>query len=171
MTQASKTSKPWLAWRSRSFKKSGTLIAAAVGTSVLLGLLALAALPPKTACRSDTDAPAGQYWFRAVKTVVEPWRGPHHVYGIFTIPGQYKFDHLYTAKLTIQGVPTAFQAGSPEDEDIYSGRAEPGYYIKRVYLSTRTALWFLLTGRLGDLRTSCHWRLIVADRVWTPTGK
>ena len=170
MTQASKTSKPWLAWRSRSFKKSGTLIAAAVGTSVLLGLLALAALPPKTACSSDTDAPAGQYWFRAVKTVVEPWRGPHHVYGIFTIPGQFKFDHLYTAKLTIQGVPTAFQAGSPEDEDIYSGQAEPGHYIKRVYLSTRTALWFLLSGRFGDLRTSCHWWLIVADRIRTPIG-
>jgi len=93
------------------------------------------------------------------------------VYGIFTIPEQYKFDHLYTAKLTIQGVPTAFQAGSPEDEDINSGRAEPGYYIKRVYLSTRTSLWFLLTGRFGDLRTSCHWWLIVADRVRVPVVK
>ena len=171
VTQASKTSKPSLAWRSRGFEKSGTLITAGVGTSVLLGLLALAMLPPQTACSSDATQPTGQYWFRAVKTVVEPWRGPHHVYGIFTIPEKYKFDHLYTAKLTIQGMATAFQAGSPEDEDMSSGRAEPGYYIKRVYLSTRTALWFLLTGRFGDLRTSCHWWLIVADRGWMPTGK
>lgn len=139
--------------------------------SLLVALVVLAALPPLTACSSETQPPAGQYWFQATKTVVQPWRGPHHVYGIFTIPEQYKFDHLYTAKLTIQGVPTAFQAGSPEDEDINSGRAEPGYYIKRVYLSTRTSLWFLLTGRFGDLRTSCHWWLIVADRVRVPVVK
>lgn len=163
--QYSKASKLWLAWRSRRFEKSGTLITAVGVTSVLLVLFALVALPPQTGCSSDTAPPAGQHWFRAVKTVVEPWRGPHHVYGIFALPGQYKFDHLYTAKLTIQGVPTAFQAGSPEDEDIDGGRAEPGYYIKRVYLSTRAALWFLLTGRFGDLRTSCHWWLVIADRV------
>jgi hypothetical protein len=87
------------------------------------------------------------------------------VYALFTIPEQYKFDHLYTAKLNIQGLPTAFQAGSPEDEDLHSGPPEPGYYVKRVYLSTRTSLWFLLTGRFGDLRTSCHWWLIIADRI------
>ena len=87
------------------------------------------------------------------------------MYGTFIIPDQYKFDHLYTAKLTIQGVTAEFIAGSPEDEDIYSGRAEPGHYIKRVYLPTRTALWSLLNGRFGELRTSCHWWLVIAERV------
>ena len=137
----------------------------------MAAVIGLINMPPLTECRTETQVATKQYWFRATQTVVQPWQGEHHVYGVFNIPYKYKFDHLYTAKLTIQGVPTAFQAGSPEDEDIYSGQAEPGYYIKRVYLSTRTALWFLLTGRFGDLRTSCHWRLIVADRVWTPTGK
>jgi len=143
----------------------GTLTVGSVVLSLLAVVLVLAALPPLTPCSSKGSVAAGQYWFRATKTVVEPWRGPHHVYGIFTIPEQYKFDHLYTAKLTIQGVTTEFIAGSPEDEDIYSGRAEPGYYIKRVYLSTRTALWFLLAGRFGDLRAACHWQLVIANRV------
>ena len=140
-----------------------------IATAVVVALLAAATLlvnmPPLTECPSETQVAARQHWFRAMQTMVQPWRGPHHVYGIFTIPEQYKFDHLYTAKLTIQGVPTEFQAGSPEDEDIYSGRPKPGYYAKRVYLSTRTALWFLLTGRFGDLRTSCHWWLVISDRV------
>ena len=164
MAQLSKTSKLWWVARSRGVEKSGALMTAAVAASLLLGVFALAAFPPVTACRPDSPPATGQYLFRATTTVVEPWRGPHHVYGIFTIPEQYKFDHLYTAKLTIQGVPTAFLAGSPEDEDIYSGTPQPGYYIKRVYLSTRTALWFLLTGRFGDLRTTCHWWLVIAER-------
>lgn len=140
-----------------------------IATAVVVALLAPATLlvnmPPLTECRSETQAAAKQYWSRATHTIVQPWRGPHHVYGIFTIPEQYKFDHLYTAKLIIQGVTTEFIAGSPEDEDFYSGQAEPGHYIKRVYISTRTALWFLMTGRFGDLRTSCHWWLVIADRV------
>jgi hypothetical protein len=82
------------------------------------------------------------------------------VYGIFVIPEQYKYDHLYTVNLTIQGVPTPFVAGSPEDGD----HLEDGYYVKRVYLPTRTALWFLTTMRFGDLRASCHWWLLISDR-------
>jgi hypothetical protein len=140
--------------------------AAWIATAVLAALLATATvlvnMPPLTECRSETQVAAKQYWFRATQTVVQPWRGPHHVYGIFTIPAHYKFDHLYTAKLTIQGTTAQL---SPEGEDIYSGRAEPGHYIKRVYLPTRTALWFLLNGRFGDLRMPCHWLLVIADRV------
>ena len=137
--------------------------------SILLVLLTtttvLVNMPPLTDCRSEAPVEAGQHWFSATQTMVQPWRGQHHVYGIFKIPEQYKFDHLYTAKLTIQGIPSELQAGSPEDEDIFSVRAESGHYIKRVYVSTRTALWFLLTGRFGDLRTSCHWLLVIADRA------
>lgn len=142
--------------------RAGWIVTAA---AVALLATALANKPPLSECRSEEPAAAKQYWFRAAEAVAQPWRGPHHVYGTFIIPEQYKFDHLYTAKLMIQGIPAEFQAGSPEDGDFFSGRAESGYYTKRVYLSTRTALWFLLTGRFGDLRTSCHWWLVIADRV------
>ena len=132
---------------------------------MLAGLLALANIPPLTKCTEEAPASWNQYWFRAIKIHVQPWRGQHHVYATFVIPARYKFDHLYMAKLMIEGVAKEFPAGSPEDEDIYSGRAEPGYYFKSVQLSTRRALWFLLTGRFGDLRTSCHWWLVIADRM------
>jgi hypothetical protein len=146
-------------------KSRAAWIAGAVVVALLAMATVLVNMPPLTECRSETQVAAKQYWFRATQTMARPWLGPHHVYGIFTIPEQYKFDHLYTAKLTIQGFPAEFQAGSPEDEDIFTVRDEPGHYIKRVYVSTRTALWFLLTGRFGDLRTSCHWWLVIADRA------
>ena len=87
------------------------------------------------------------------------------MYGMFSVPDQYRRDDLYTAKLMIQGITEEFPETSPEGGDSYNGLAEPEHYIKRVYLPTRTALWFLLTGRFGDLRTSCHWWLVIADRV------
>jgi hypothetical protein len=87
------------------------------------------------------------------------------VYGIFSVPDKYKRDRLYTSRLMIAGFNEEFPETSPEGGDIYNGRAEPGHYIKRVHLSTRTALWFLLTGRFGDLKTSCHWWLVIADRM------
>jgi hypothetical protein len=112
-------------------------------TAFVLALMAtvigLANAPPWTDCKSGSSINPKEYRVQAVQTVAQPWRGLHHVYGIFMIPEQYKFDHLYTAKLTIQGIPADFQAGSPEDEDTFGVRAEPGHYIKRVYLSTPTA--------------------------------
>lgn len=139
------------------------VLAVAVGTAATLTLMVC--MPSLTECLTEIPVRNNQHWFQPAKVVVEPWRGPHHVYGVFVIPRQYKFDHLYTSKLTIQGYSAQFQAGSPEDEDIHSGQAEPGYYVKRVYLSTRTAIWFLLMWRFGDLRTSCHWWLVIGDKV------
>ena len=132
--------------------------------ALLATAIVLVTLPPLTDCRSEAPVGAKQYWFRATQTVVQPWRGPHHVYGMFSVPDQYWRDRLYTARLMIQGVTEEFPETSPEGGDIYNGRAESGYYVKRVYLSTRTALWFLLTGRFGDLKTPCHWWLVIADR-------
>ena len=134
-----------------------------------LALLATASvlvnLPPLTDCRSEAPVVAKQHWFRAAQTVVQPWRGPHHVYGMFTVPDQYRRDRIYTASLMIQGFTEEFPETSPEGGDIYNGRADPGYYNKRIYLPTRTALWALLTGRFADLRMSCHWWLVIADRT------
>ena len=137
--------------------------------SILLALVATATvlvnMPPLTDCRSEAPVAAGEYWFRATQTVVQPWQGQHHVYGTFMVPDHYKRDRLYRAKLVIQGFSQEFSEVSPEGGDIDNGRAEPGHYIKRVYLPTRTALWFLVTGRFGDLKMPCHWWLVIADRM------
>jgi len=121
-------------------------------------------LPPLTECRPEPPVIATQHWFQATQTAIEPWLGRHHVYGVFTIPEQYRFDHLYTAKLFIEGFPEAFEAGSPEDAEVSQASWEQGHYRKRVYLSTRTALRFLWQGRFGDLRTTCHWWLVISER-------
>ena len=137
--------------------------------SLLLALLATATvllnMPPLTDCRSEPPVVVGQRWFSATQTVVEPWQGQHHVYGMFIVPDQYGRDRLYRAKLVIQGFSQEFAEVSPEGGDNDNGRAEPGHYIKRVYLPTRTALWFLLTGRFGDLNMPCHWWLVITDRM------
>ena len=86
-------------------------------------------------------------------------------YGVFSVPLEYKRDRLYTARLVIQGITEESADETPEGEDISSGRADPGHYIKRMYLPTRTALLLLMTGRFGDLRTPCHWWLVIAERV------
>jgi hypothetical protein len=150
-----------------SLKKhcSAGKVVTAVVLLTLATSIALINVSPVTECRTQAPLEPKQHWFQAVQTVVEPWLGPHHVYGTFIIPKQFKFDHLYTAKLMIHGAPTEFQAGSPEDEDTDSGQPAPGHYVKRVYLSTRIALWFLLTGQFGDLKASCHWWLVIRDRV------
>ena len=122
-------------------------------------------MPPLTDCRSESPVAAEQYWFRATQTVVQPWLGRHHAYGTFSVPDQYGHDRLYRAKLVIQGFSQEFSEVSPEGGVSYNSRAEPDHYIKRVYLPTRTALWFLLTGRFGDLKMPCHWWLVIADQA------
>lgn len=139
--------------------------------SAVAVVIALVNAPPRSNCETEAPISHKEYRVSAIQTVTQPWRGPHHVYGIFVIPDRYKYDHLYSAKLTIQGVESEFVAGSSEDEDPDLATKEPGHYVKRVYVSTRTALWFLLTGRFGDLRTSCHWRLVLVDRGWQPTSR
>ena len=144
-------------------------------TAVVLALgaiaIVLANAPPLTDCKLGSSSNPKEYRIQAIQTVAEPWLGAHHVYGLFMIPAQYKYDHLYSAVLKIQGFETNFTAGSSEDEDPNAVITKPGHYLKRVNVSTRTALWFLLTGRFGDLRMSCHWWLVLVDRGWRPTGK
>jgi hypothetical protein len=42
---------------------------------------------------------------------------------------------------------------------------KPGYYLVQGNLPTRVALWFLLTGQLGDLRIPCNWNLTFEERT------
>jgi hypothetical protein len=146
-------------------RMSGIAWMVTVGVLSILAIVVLANIPPMTNCATGEPFSAKHYQIRASRIEVQPWRGPHHVYGMFIVPEHYKRDRLYTAKLMIQGFPEEFTHTSPEGEDADGGRTEPGYYIKRLYLPTRTALWFLLTGRFGDLKMPCHWWLVIEDRV------
>lgn len=148
---------------------AGYLVAAVFVVLVVL-VAVLIEWPPSTGCLPEPAGGPKLVWFRATETSVRPWLGSHHVYGIFVIPERYKFDHLYSAKLIIHGFEAEFSVSSPEVGSSESVAVEPGHYTKRIYVPTRTALWLLITGRFGDLRSSCHWWLAIVDREWRPTG-
>lgn len=80
------------------------------------------------------------------------------------MPVQYRRHRLYTAKLMICGLAEDLPETSPEAGNAYRGQVDFEQYVMQVHLPTRMALWFLVTGRFGDLRSFCHWWLIVADR-------
>lgn len=133
--------------------------------SLLATLVAMANMPPRIGCTIEPPYKSKHYQVRAMRVEVEPWRGPHHVYGVFTVPLKYRRHRLYTTKLMIEGFTEEFPETSPEAGGMYDSRAEPGHYNMRVNFPTRLALWFLLTGRLGDLAIPCHWWLVIEDRT------
>jgi len=59
--------------------------------------------------------------------MVRPWQGRHHVHGIFSLPKQYRPDHLYTARLIILGVTEDFPDISLESESEDGSNAEMGH--------------------------------------------
>jgi len=140
------------------------------GISILLLLAAAVAMiwlvnrSPLTECGFEVPESSGEHRFRAAQVVVRPWQGQHNVYGIFIIPERYKYGRPYAMSLMIQGFTTRFSAVSAGGEDRDDIVVEQGHYLQRAYVPTRSALWFLLTGRFGDLRAPCHWWLVIADR-------
>lgn len=121
-------------------------------------------MPQFTSCNQNPPVSDHERWFRAAKVVVQPWRGPHHVYGVFFVPKQYRRDRLYKAKLVVQGLTEELPETSPASGGGYDGRVDPGLYAMQLYLPTRMAIWLLFTGRFGDLNAACHWWIVIADR-------
>jgi hypothetical protein len=132
-------------------------LAAVLTVAWLLGSLSV------TTCDFSEPGKTSEFWFQAVEVVVRPWMGRHQVYGVFIIPDRLKHHGLYSVTLRIEGIESEFLAGSPENEDIES-TIPAGHYLRRAYIPTRTALWFLFTGRLGVLRVPCHWWLVYKAR-------
>lgn len=120
---------------------------------------------PVTPCGVEEVGSSGEYTLRAVEVVVRPWQGRHQVYGLFKVPERYKRHRIYSVILAIEGFEEKYSAGSPDIEEHDNIVPEQGNYFRRAYIPTRTALWFLLTGRFGDLQAPCHWWLIYADRT------
>jgi hypothetical protein len=96
---------------------------------------------------------------QAVKVVVEPLWGRHHVYGIFQIdkekcpPGQ-------PVVLSVRGVGNYCEVvGFDPVQDFEGIEAPPGYYLTRHYIRTRTALWLSIQGLLDQLRQPRNWTL------------
>ena len=94
-------------------------------------------------------------YVHANKVVVEPWRGEHHVYGIFMIPYGNLNERLF--RVSIQG------AGRYCGKFTYVGdradgvAAKPKHYLIKGFLNTRTAVWLISQGFEDQLRQPQNW--------------
>jgi len=101
----------------------------------------------------------------AVRTVVRPWRGPHQVYGLFTVPDQLTETQRYAVTITVKG--TLRYCKWVERSGWHAWQyvtAEDGKFLVREYVPTRVALWFLMHGRLDELRSPENWAMVFSAR-------
>ena len=121
--------------------------------------------PPNTDCLPEASAPRRMTEARAVKAVVQPWRGPHHVYGLFIIPNQFVETKRYAVTISVEGVLQYcmwVEKSLKQRRQVIS--VERGEYLVREYVPTRVALWFLINGLFGDLRRPENWAIVFSDR-------
>ncbi len=117
-------------------------------------------VPPVTSCHQwgFISTRGAKYYIHPDKVVVKPWRGRHHVYGIFMIPRGSINDHLF--KVTIKGndnaCGTITSSGMTFAEGIY---AKPGYYLMRGHLNTRSAILLILQGKIYQLKQPKNWKV------------
>ena len=107
---------------------------------------------PKNWASQTTIAPS--------KVVVQPWKGRHHVYAEFQVPaGMFVSDR---AKVTM-GDLGEFCGGVSEMAAIENSTGNsigPTTAIARI--RTRTALWLMLQGKIGDLNQAANWQLPIS---------
>lgn len=120
--------------------------------------------PPTHGCET-TELP-DVYQIHPVKVVFRPWLGQHHVFGIFMVPYEYRSGRTYSGVLSVESFVEEFVPDSqPPAEHAEEIVAEPGYYLIRAYVPTRTALRLILHGHFGDLQALCNWRLELKRRL------
>jgi len=99
-----------------------------------------------------------------METVVRPWLGPHHVYGLFNIPEKFVETKGYTLTISARGVLYyCARVGKSLRQSRRVVSVQPGIYLVEQYLPTRVTLWFLINGLLGDLRRPENWGIAFSD--------
>ncbi|MBW4646453.1 MAG: hypothetical protein KME23_26255 [Goleter apudmare HA4340-LM2] len=94
---------------------------------------------------------------QATKVVVEPWRGKHHVYGIFMVPNKYQQTPFFVLSVKGFGSKCSKPFGNSQNyDDVF---AKPGTHLVRHYLRTRTALWLMLQGMYNQISDQQNWIL------------
>jgi hypothetical protein len=125
----------------------------------------LTATPVTNHCQSEGTSDSKLFRAHPVKVAVRPWLGRHQVFGIFMVPLRYRSGKRYSGTISVQSFTGEFRPDQqPEAQRVEDVVVEPGSYLIRGYVPTRTALWFLFTGQLGDLRSPCNWTLEFSER-------
>ncbi|MEH2335514.1 hypothetical protein [Nostoc sp.] len=98
-----------------------------------------------------------KFQVHATKVIVQPWHGRHHVYGIFMIPNEYKQAQFFVLTVKGAGSYCSKQFGYQKNfNDIF---AEPGTYLLRKFIRTRTALRLILQGLYFQINDKQNWTL------------
>jgi hypothetical protein len=121
---------------------------------------------PRASCYPSafiSETNAEKYYAYPEKIVVKPWRGQHHVYGVFMVPKGSKSDRLVTFTVsenkTYCGRPIKISDPSVENID-----AKPGYYLMKGYINTRVALFLIAQGKIDELKQPSNWKLGYVDK-------
>ncbi|BBD60639.1 hypothetical protein NIES2109_34380 [Nostoc sp. HK-01] len=93
----------------------------------------------------------------ASQVVVEPWRGEHHVYGIFMVPDEYKEAPFFV--LTVMGGSSYCSKPFGYSQNYDDVFAEPETHLIRYYLRTRLALRLIFQGSYFQLNDKQNWFL------------
>ena len=91
------------------------------------------------------------------KVVVRPWLGKHHVYAVFTLPKNYLHDRLIKINLPVNKTFCGVVLNPSQTIDEIN--AKPGHYLVKGYLQTRTAIRFIFSGKMNDLKQVNNWQL------------
>jgi len=83
------------------------------------------------------------------------------------VPNRYTVNKKYAIAMAVRGFDGRFAVGERADKQytVDDVLAEPGHYLLRIYVPTRVAVWFLVKGLFGDLRTPCNWTLVFIERA------
>ena len=142
------------------YKSKITYVLFTLTLLVILSWTTIAKLPNALTChQSNVVRAAGErHYIHPDKIVIEPWRGEHHVYAIFMIPGGYVNDKLFT--VTIKGAGTFCGeldfGGTTVAEGVY---AKPEHYLMKALFLTRAAVWLIAQGKEDELKQPGNWRL------------
>ncbi|MEO1447368.1 MAG: hypothetical protein AAFV46_14265 [Cyanobacteria bacterium J06635_11] len=131
-------------------------------------------------CRNTSFLQSDRDVFKVVPvtTVIRPWLGRHHVYGVFRLPNKHVL--TYPALLTINGIGRYRREASMirrwrrkahsvlldeclasdySAREYLAGHYLAGHYLVRVHLRTRLALFVLFRGLHGRLQNPKNWAL------------
>jgi len=95
------------------------------------------------------------------KVIVKPWKGRHHVYGIFVLPNEYKASDFFM--VSVEGA-SSYCGGQPvavAGKKFQGVRVKPGERILVGYFRTRTASWLIAQGKIEQLKQPRNWVLRV----------
>jgi hypothetical protein len=99
-----------------------------------------------------------------VKVVVEPFSGRHQVYAIFQLDRE-KSPPGKPVILTVVGAGTYCEIGGSGGllQHFDGVEANPGYYLSRHYIRTRTAIWLSFQGLFKQLKQPQSWTLTYVE--------